>query len=1375
MLKRSFCALLTVLMAMLFCPGAVCAGEEDNLIVNGSFEVLDEEGMPSAWYTEAYIRQAGYTAYAISDDAHSGAASARIHNLGMNDARFAQRVAVEPGALYCLSGWIKVESMEDAGRGANLSIEDLYVFSESVFDADGEWHYVEMYGETGEDQREVTVFARVGGYSGESEGCALFDDLCLRRVDAVPGNGVASLWFRQETPAAVPDEAAGEDGEAAPFWPWLLALSACYLAMAAWMSGRLTREPRELHEKRGAPAFFIAGLAASAVLRLVIAVLVEGYQVDVNCFRAWGYTMSQVGPTAFYQTSSFCDYTPGYLYVLCLNQWLTQLGTAMGLRINAAFYHKLIPMACDLMASFVLYRAARTEGMDRRGAGMLGLLMALLPAAILNSAAWGQMDSVLCLGLLLVACMAVRRQWTALLPTYVLCALIKPQALMLGPLGLMVLVVEWLRRRESRRPMLIGLGLSAAVAAVIILPFAVAQQPGWLIAKYADTLASYPYATVNTANFYYLFSANWTKISSQASLLAAVCLSLLCLGWGTVLVFRLRGRRLAFAEPALMACFGIAFAVMAVSGVSWSVLGAAAMVMCFAVVLPMYIRSGDVRQVPLLGAVLFILLYVLGIKMHERYLFPAFALLGLAFALQRDKRILLLLAVTGCTVFVNEGIVLDNAIRLGSEMGHLNRDTQWLNMLLSAVNVLCVPLAVWTAHRLCVECAQPRREPLSRPLLQHVPVLERRPGDPRTFHTDPSLHWKRLDWALMLSVTAVYAVLALCNLGSAKAPQTSWTSTARNEAVVIDLGEHHDDFSMLYYCQVSYSDFSVAVSEDGESWSEEYWAQMDQGQCYRWKYLVPSYETADGGHNYVSARDTSDVQRLSGRYVRITAQQISLILNEVIFRDADGNRIDAQVLGSVNVNSDSPLSSDPLALLDEQDTLTGEPSWYNSTYFDEIYHARTAYEHLHGQSPYETSHPPLGKVIMSWFIAIFGMTPFGWRFAGALMGILMLPVMYLLGKQLTKRTDMAFASMCLMALDCMHLTQTRIATIDSFPVLFIMLEFLFMARFMQRDIVMEPVKKLLPDLALSGFFMGCGIASKWIGVYAGAGLAVLFFWTCLRHLRLSQRAAAVLEGEKKLSGQEAETLAVRRDTAWRRVIILCLWCLLFFILVPVVIYLLSYIPYFAAVHINGFLDYLRRVISTQEGMFKYHSQPGFGMDHPFYSPWYEWPLIRRPMYYASASFVPEGYSYAIFCFGNPAVWLVGLLGVAGTLGIWARRHCYRLEGCPDRLLHMTSRSFGIAPAFVLIGLLAQFLPWVLVPRGTYIYHYFASIPFLILATVLMLHSLTRRWPRAGRCILVSYLIVCLVFFIGFYPYASGVLTPNWWLDFMSRFLRLYHS
>lgn len=106
----------------------------------------------------------------------------------------------------------------------------------------------------------------------------------------------------------------------------------------------------------------------------------------------------------------------------------------------------------------------------------------------------------------------------------------------------------------------------------------------------------------------------------------------------------------------------------------------------------------------------------------------------------------------------------------------------------------------------------------------------------------------------------------------------------------------------------------------------------------------------------------------------------------------------AQVVSRVHANEASTLFSDPENLLDEQDTLEGEPSWYNSTYFDEIYHARTAFELLNGTSVYEWTHPPLGKVLMSWCIALFGMTPFGWRFAGCMAGILMLPFMYLVGQ-----------------------------------------------------------------------------------------------------------------------------------------------------------------------------------------------------------------------------------------------------------------------------------------------------------------------------------------------------------------------------------------
>lgn len=1348
--------LMTALLLLLAAACPALAEDDGNLLVNGGFETLNDRNLPLGWYTEAYVQQEGFTVYSVSDYARTGEHGARIHNLGLNDARFAQRVAVEPDTLYCFSGYVKVAEMAGEGRGANLSIEGLYVFSESVYEVSEDWVYLALYGWTGDDQRSVTVFARVGGYSGEDQGMATFDDLSFRAVDEVPDGYAASAWY-QQTVQAPP--AVEEDAEAQPFWPWLLVMSAAYAALGVWMAGRLRTDRRSLRESPRAPAFLWIGLALAAVVRLVVAWRVEGYQVDVNCFLAWGNTMAQHGPAGFYQNTSFCDYPPAYVYIMGLN---ALAANALHGAVPAIFVHKLVPMACDLLMAYGLYRFARGRRLSRDQAGMLGLLFAFNPAMLLNSAAWSQIDSVLCLCLAAVAWLAIEDRWAAVFPVYVLSALVKPQALMLGPLGLTAIILTIVRaahaepaqRKRVFRSMLIGLGVSALVALVVVVPFCFHQEKGtWLFELYGNTLASYPYATVNTANLYYLLGANWAGVGSACGWVGPAALALLAGGWGAYLFVRQKGRKLPYLEPAVMAACDVAYLVMAALHATWAVLGATAMVMAFVVTLSCLIRSGRLEDLPLCGATLFILLYVLGIKMHERYLFPALILLAMAFVLRRDRRTLILLIAGSCTLFVNEGIILDNSLRLGSSLGHLNNDTLWLNSLLSVVNVALAGLAAWTCHGVCVLGGEER-------LIEAKPAGSAKPEAPRSerrpavYQPDAGLHWKRLDTLLMLAVTAVYAVVTFTTLGSTKAPQNPWKSTAYDEAVVIDLGQHYDDVRMLYFCQVSYSDFSVAVSDDGEHWSEEYPAEMRQGQCYQWKYLTSFTGRYDTSGNRTFGSEPS---RLSGRYVRITADQIGLILNEAIFRDEAGNRIPATVLRAENAMTDSPNYSDPAAVLDEQDTLDGEPSWWNGTYFDEIYHARTAYEHLHGMAPYETSHPPLGKLIMAVGVAIFGMTPFGWRFAGALVGVLMLPVMYLLGKQLTKRTSIAFAAMAMMTLDCMHFTQTRIATIDSFPVLFIMLSWLFMLRFMQRDIVALPMRKVLPDLALSGFFMGCGLASKWIGAYSGMGLAVMYFWMCARHLRLHGKAA------------------------FRRVLQLCLWCLLFFVAVPLAIYLLAYVPYFAYAHIESLPEFLRRVWDANfgsYGMLAYHSQPGRGMDHPFYTPWYDWPTCRKPMYYASPKFTPEGWSYALWCFGNPAVWLVGLAGIAAVAVVWGKRHVERGQG-QRWSVRLTASTWDVSPAFVLVGILAQYLPWTLVPRGTYIYHYFASVPFLILGTVLTLHWLQERKPRLGRIVLAGYLVVCLGFFVLYFPYASGLLTPTWWLDLlttptMRKLLYLYY-
>lgn len=1390
MIKR----ILLCLMAVVLLLPSVALAEEDgvNLLKNPGFEELDDQGMPVSWYTEAYVNRIGVTEYAVTDDVMSGKYAVSVSNFDMNDARFAQTVEVEPNTMYRLSGHIKAKDILDAGRGANLSIGGGYFFSDSLYDTEGNWVYLETYGITDDDQTELTVFVRVGGYSGESQGTAVFDDISLVAVEELPEGIYANAWYNIPTVQSLEAASETDSGEAQPFWPWLIVIACAYAATCLWLMRHLQLDRHEEQLREAAarrrkhilsmPLFSIIGLGIAAFARILIALNVDGYQVDVNCFTAWGNTMSSVGPSNFYQ-SNWCDYTPGYIYVMGLNGWLANMLRGV---VSAAFVHKLLPMSCDLIAAWLICRLAVENGCSRRQGGLLALLIALNPATFLNSAAWCQIDSVLCVGLMLVAYFAIHRKWAIVLPMYVLCILVKPQALMLGFLGLSALIMEWLKHSHDtkyRKDMGIGLIISLILALLIIVPFCPNQESfTWLFDLYGKTLASYPYATVNTTNLFYLAGANWSAIENAASTGLGVFFCVVSLAWAAYTFFRQKDQmKLWYLEPLMMFIYAVVYLLLAVSGCTWLTLGIATMSMAFIIVLPMFIRAGKLEHLPLCGAVIFLLLYVFGIKMHERYLFPALFLLGMAYAIRRDRRILGLLIGTSCVLFINEGVILDNSLRLGSSMGHLNADNVTLANFLSVLNVALTLLAVWACHRVCVEDAPVRLADSIGESVTASQTYEKSPCTPLSFRPNAKLGVTCKDAMLMMAVTLIYSVVTLTTLGSTKAPQTPWKSSAYNEYVYIDLGQRYENFSMLYFGQVSYKDFDVSVRDDiyfaaaveseetDDGWSTEYPAEMKEGMCFSWQYLDPSY-MSNGQPVWVNATDFSAVQKLTGRYVRIDPKQVGLILNEIIFKDADGNIIpNVSVVGRENANEASVYYSDPSNLLDEQDTLEGEPGWWNSTYFDEIYHARTAFEHMEGTNAYEWTHPPLGKVIMSWFVALFGMTPFGWRFAGALCGILMLPAMYLLVKQLTKRTDMAFVAMMLMTLDCMHFTQTRIATIDSYPVLFIILSYFFMLRFMQRDIVLEDVKKLLPDLALCGFFMGCGFASKWIGAYAGIGLAVLYFWTCIRHLRMGVLAAQMLKDDHFYTAEERDILEKRSNNGFKRVVVLCLWCLLFFVAVPLMIYLLSYMVHFTDRQFSGVWDFLKTVYNTNFGpypsMLWYHGQKDLGADHFFASPWYEWPLMAKPMYYASAAFKPEGMTYAIFCFGNPWVWLVGLVGIAYTAYRWMKGHCYRINGS-DGTFQMYRNDWDIAPAFILIGLLAQFLPWVLVPRSTFIYHYFASVPFLILGTTLMLHYLTKHWPVAGKWVCWLYLALCFVWFVVLFPYASGLLTSNEWMDFI---------
>ncbi len=1363
---KRICAFFFLALTLLMCLTA--AAEEANLIANGGFETLDASGNPEGWYPTAYRTQEGYSRIAItSEKAHSGQYSAVVENASANDARYTCTVSVEPSSLYRLSAYVLVDSMEDTGNGANLGIEGIYSYSDCLFDTGGEWRYLEWYGETGEDQHEVTFGVRVGGYGAESTGKAYFDDVRLEKVDALPSGVFASVWYDTQSYVSYDTTTTQQTGQK----------STVLFVVLGVLFGFLYLLARPLLSRGGADRravyAFACVMAAALAVRIVLAVNVPGYSVDINCFTAWSLRMAERGPAGFYAADYFCDYPPGYMLLLWPVGLLLSAAQGAGASLLVV---KSLPIVCDLAGAILLFAFARKRLGDAAAALVVGIY-ALNPAVLVNGAAWGQADSVLALLLMFTCLAAIRRDWRAAFPLFAAAALVKPQALLFAPVGGVWLLGCLLEKQEQTdrarqwKSVGLGLGLAVLVAAAIIVPFSVRQSPGWLISLYQETLSSYAYATLNTANLYYLIGANWTSLEAHVptalplvTALAAMSAGLWLLLDGEKLSLRAQPRRASLGALCLLLAlyqFGLTF-----FGGSYTAYGYGMMAFAFLLSAVCLAFDRKANHLPFYLALSLILIYVLGIKVHERYLLPALPLLLTAYVLTRDRRLLGLCVGFSITTFINTAIVLDNAILYGAEMGHLNNDTLVLNDALCVLNLLLCGYAIWVAYTGLrpSEAPQPEKAEPSVP-----PAYERMLLSPR----DARLHLTLRDYLVMGVTCVVCGVLAFANLGSTVAPQTGWVSTSPDEQIVFDLGES-TRFSLLYYAGVSYNDFSVSTSEDGVTWSAEIPCRMREGLCYRWLYALQSTQS-NGETTYLSDSPTSVVW-FTGRYLRLNACEAGLNLWEIVARDENGQTLPLTIVGHTGARTGVLESEKPVEnLIDEQDTCVGEPGWYNGTYFDEIYHARTAYEHLHGQAPYETTHPPLGKLMMSVGIAIFGMTPFGWRFAGALIGVLMLPALYLLALQLTHRRSIATVSMVAFSLDLMHYTQTRIATIDSFPVFFILLSYLCMVRYLQTDLfAADPEKPRLFDrclrrslipLALSGLFMGLAIASKWIGLYAAVGLALLFFVAIYRQYRVSNVACGLDVEHAKLDDSQKARVRAAQDFTLKRILITCGFCVIFFVLVPCVIYYLCYIPYLSP---TGPVT-LKRVIDAQIGMLNYHSTPGLGMDHPFQSPWWQWPFILKPMWFAQDSYEPAGYASTIMCMGNPWIFYLGAIAMLGALAACVLKYLNLRSG-----VSLRQGDGDLTLPVLAVGFLAQYLPWVLVPRSMYIYHYFASVPFIILATAWWLDRLPRSRPRLRMGVMALYLVGALVFFVMFFPYASGWLTSTGWLDAMKWFSKLYY-
>ena len=551
------------------------------------------------------------------------------------------------------------------------------------------------------------------------------------------------------------------------------------------------------------------------------------------------------------------------------------------------------------------------------------------------------------------------------------------------------------------------------------------------------------------------------------------------------------------------------------------------------------------------------------------------------------------------------------------------------------------------------------------------------------------------DALLLALLVLVYGAVAFYRLGNTASPESF--VPMEGQSVTLTLPEDGEPAALWLFTGVGSGNYEIECSADGESFTP-----------------LQSYE-----QNYASVLKWDSVSLADAprplRCLRLTCASGNPWLGELAVCAADGALL--------------PLSADVPALCDEGDTVPEKSDFMNSSYFDEIYHARTAWEHLNGVWPYEISHPPLGKEILSLGVLLFGMTPFGWRFSGTLFGVLMLPAMYCLLKRLFGGKEVPTLGTIVFATDFMHFVQTRIATIDTYTVFFILLSYLLMYVWLEDE---KPWA-----LALCGLSFGLGAASKWTGLYAGAGLAVLWLLHWLETFFV-RRGAPSPEGDRVSGGEPLPPLKGEGDRvsgggvfpAFLKNVLLCL---VFFVALPALIYYLSYIPYGRAAGSAPFsAAYTRTVLDNQRFMFSYHA--GIVAEHPYSSRWYQWLLNIRPILYYLEYF-PDGSHSSICAFLNPALCWGGFLSLF-VLGYEA--------------LFRADRRAG----FILIGYLAQLLPWVFIARLTFAYHYFPSSVFLVLALGYVFALLRENRPR-WRLYAVPFALASLLLFILFYPALSG--------------------
>ena len=361
---------------------------------------------------------------------------------------------------------------------------------------------------------------------------------------------------------------------------------------------------------------------------------------------------------------------------------------------------------------------------------------------------------------------------------------------------------------------------------------------------------------------------------------------------------------------------------------------------------------------------------------------------------------------------------------------------------------------------------------------------------------------------------------------------------------------------------------------------------------------------------------------------------------------------------------------------------------FNTLVFDEVYYAKFANNYL-TRTPVFNSHPPLTEYLIAlgmWLYSSFQASPditndltgswgstISYRWLNALTGSFFPLILGAIAYQLTHRRSQAIIITLLAAMEGLFLVESRYALNNIYLVTFGLLGHLFFLLFVNQSKYIY--------LTLSGIFSGASATIKWNGLGFLLGIYLLIFL-----VYISQHFRSLFE----LNNLEI----------FAKIKLVKPYLLLFnFLIVPIVTYAILWIPYLL---LNT--EYSLWVLHQK--IWSFHQNIGSSFDvHPYCSKWYSWLVMGRPIayFYETKNTLSGTTIYDVHAMGNPILWWLAtgsiiILSFFLLIIIFKKKYNYYF-------------AFLL---FILINYCSNLLPWILVSRCTFLYHYMSAYSFALL-------------------------------------------------------------